>query len=115
MTGFGRGQAREGAVEATVEVRAVNGRYAEATVRGLGDLAEHETAVQNAVKASVDRGNATVHVSLTRDGGSAAAPHVVDAGPYAARGRGLAMVQALCADWGVERSDGTLVRATLVC
>ena len=71
MTGFGRGTAAVDGAEATVEVRTVNGRYAEATVRGLGDLAEHETAVQSAVKEAVDRGNATVHVAVARAGGAA--------------------------------------------
>ena len=76
MTGFGRGTAAVGGAEATVEVRTVNGRYAEATVRGLGDLAEHETAVQGTVKESLGRGNATVHVALTRRGGAASALRV---------------------------------------
>lgn len=69
MTGFGRGSARVGAAEATVEVRTVNGRYAEATVRGLGELAEHETAVQALVKESIGRGTATVHVSASSGAG----------------------------------------------
>lgn len=63
MTGFGRGTAREGDAEATVEVRTVNGRFAEVSVRGLGELAEHEAAVQKLVKDAIDRGNATVTVS----------------------------------------------------
>ncbi|MDT0631523.1 YicC/YloC family endoribonuclease [Rubrivirga litoralis] len=71
MTGFGRGSAAADGAEATVEVRTVNGRYAEATVRGLGDLAEHETAVQSTVKEAIGRGTATVHVSLSRAGGAA--------------------------------------------
>ena len=72
MTGFGRGAFAVGDAEATVEVRTVNGRYAEAQVRGLGELAEHETAVQSAVKEAIGRGNATVHVALVRAGGAAA-------------------------------------------
>jgi len=65
MTGFGRGSARSGDAEATVEIRTVNGRYAEATIRGLGDLAEHEAALQTRVKEAIERGTATVHVALT--------------------------------------------------
>ena len=76
MTGFGRGTARLDDAEATVEVRTVNGRYAEVTVRGLGDLAEHEAAVSGRVKESIERGNATVHVSVERTGGAAAALRV---------------------------------------
>ncbi len=64
MTGFGRGSARLGDAEATVEVRTVNGRYAEATVRGLGSLAAHEGEVQRTVKEAIGRGNATVQVAV---------------------------------------------------
>ena len=49
------------------------------------------------------------------DGGANVAPHIVNAGPYAPRGRGLAMVQALCRDWQVDRVSGTKVRAILNC
>ena len=84
MTGFGRGTAREGAADATVEVRTVNGRYAEVTVRGLGDLAEHEAAVQSLVKDAIERGNATVHVTLTT--GAASGPLQVDPAAASALG-----------------------------
>lgn len=84
MTGFGRGTAREGAADATVEVRTVNGRYAEATVRGLGDLAEHEAAVQSLVKDAIERGNATVHVTLAT--GAASGPLQVDTAAASALG-----------------------------
>ena len=70
MTGFGRGTAQVGTAEATVEGRTVNGRYAEATVRGLGNLAEHEAEIQNAVKAAIDRGNATVQLDVRSDAGT---------------------------------------------
>lgn len=76
MTGFGRGAARLGNAEATVEVRTVNGRYAEVTVRGLADLAEHEAAVASRVKDAVERGNATVHIAVQRAGGAASALRV---------------------------------------
>ena len=84
MTGFGRGTAREGAADATVEVRTVNGRYAEVTVRGLGDLAEHEAAVQSLVKDAIERGNATVHVTLSM--GAASGPLQVDTAAASALG-----------------------------
>ncbi|MAQ93129.1 MAG: YicC family protein [Rhodothermaceae bacterium] len=84
MTGFGRGTAREGAADATVEVRTVNGRYAEVTVRGLGDLAEHEAAVQSLVKDAIERGNATVHVTLAT--GAASGPLQVDPAAASALG-----------------------------
>lgn len=66
MTGFGRAQSRAGATEATVEVRSVNGRFAEVTVRAPRVLAAHEAAVQQRVKDAIERGNATVSVALQR-------------------------------------------------
>ena len=93
MTGFGRGTAREGAADATVEVRTVNGRYAEVTVRGLGDLAEHEAAVQSLVKDAIERGNATVHVTLAT--GAASGPLQVD--PAAASALGALLRHAAAA------------------
>ena len=100
MTGFGRGTARAGAVEATVEVRTVNGRNAEATVRGLGEMPEREVAVGARVKDAVDRGNATVHVALGRDGGAAAALRVD--GPAAAAAGDLLREAAAAAGLGPE-------------
>ena len=48
------------------------------------------------------------------DGGSGNAPHREEAGPLDTRGRGLAIVDALAQDWGVERGrDGSTVWAQL--
>ncbi|MFN3595812.1 MAG: YicC family protein, partial [Rubricoccaceae bacterium] len=71
MTGFGRGTGRAGAnppTEATVEVRAVNGRHAEVTVRAPRELAPHEAALQARVREALGRGSVTVHVALRRGG-----------------------------------------------
>ncbi len=70
MTGFGRGTAQHGDAHATVEVRTVNGRYAEATVRGLGPLAAHEGEVQRTVKEAIGRGTATVQVAVSSHAGT---------------------------------------------
>ena len=72
MTGFGRGTARQGDAEATVEVRTVNGRYAEVTLRAPRTLAPHEAALAARVKDAIDRGNATVHVALDQAAGAGA-------------------------------------------
>ncbi|MEM0962197.1 MAG: YicC/YloC family endoribonuclease, partial [Bacteroidota bacterium] len=79
--------------EATVEIRTVNGRYAEATVRGLGELAEHETAIQGTVKEAIGRGNATVHISASS--GTAGARQRVD--PEAAAAAGALLREAAVA------------------
>ena len=64
MTGFGRGTAHVGTTEATVEVRSVNGRFAEVTLRSPRSLNAHEATLVAHVKGAIDRGNATVHVTL---------------------------------------------------
>ena len=47
------------------------------------------------------------------DGGGTSTPHVVEAEPFASRGRGLAMVAALSVRWWFEGSSGTRVTAVL--
>lgn len=47
------------------------------------------------------------------DGGGATRPRVVAADPWATRGRGLAMVQALAESWWVDDGSGTRVTAVL--
>ncbi len=71
MTGFGRATACAGATEATVEVRSVNGRFAETTVRAPRVLAAHEATVQQRVKEVLERGSASVTVTLQRRAGEA--------------------------------------------
>lgn len=72
MTGFGSGTARVGATEATVEIRSVNGRFAEVTVRSPRSLNEFEADIQATVKERIERGNATVHITVSRDASAGA-------------------------------------------
>ena len=66
MTGFGRGTARAGApaVEVTAEVRAVNGRFAEVTLRAPRGLAPYEAALASRVRDRVGRGTVTVSLAV---------------------------------------------------
>ena len=66
MTGFGRGTARADTTEATVEVRAVNGRFAEVSVRGPRSLSAFDPAIQARCKDLLERGNVTVNITLQR-------------------------------------------------
>ena len=66
MTGFGRGTVRVGTTEATVEVRAVNGRFAEVSVRGPRSLNAYDPAIQARCKDVLERGNVTVSITLQR-------------------------------------------------
>jgi len=64
MTGFGRGTARAGAVEVTAEVRAVNGRFAEVTLRAPRVLAPAEASLAARVRERAGRGTLTVTLTL---------------------------------------------------
>ena len=85
MTGFGRGTARVGTAEATAEVRSVNGRYGDVSVRLPRALHPHEAAVQNRLKDRLDRGKVSATVTVQHEGGEAAL--VVDRRAAAAYGR----------------------------
>lgn len=62
MTGFGRGEAREGAVSVLVEVRSVNNRFLDVVLRLPKEHAPHEAWVQAAVRAGCRRGRVEVSV-----------------------------------------------------
>jgi len=71
MTGFGRGQASDGGYIATAEVRSVNSRYLEASIRLPRALSLFESKVNEIVQRRLSRGKVNVTVTLeTSTGGS---------------------------------------------
>ncbi len=64
MTGYGRAVATVGGREFTVELRSVNNRYLDCTVKLPRALSFAEDSVKQAVKASVSRGKVDVFISL---------------------------------------------------
>jgi len=66
MTGFGRGSASSPSAEATVEIRTVNSRFCEVSVRAPRELNEHEAVVQRIVKSTLARGRVTLNIQLDR-------------------------------------------------
>jgi anti-sigma regulatory factor (Ser/Thr protein kinase) len=54
-----------------------------------------------------------LQLSVRDGGGSGTRPRVMAADPWATRGRGLAMVQALADTWWVDDASGTRVTAVL--
>ena len=64
MTGYGRAVATINGREFTVELRSVNNRYLDCTVKLPRALSFAEDAVKQAVKASVSRGKVDVFVSM---------------------------------------------------
>lgn len=69
MTGFGRGRAERNGVSVTVELKSVNSRFCEISVRGPRSLAEKELDLQNRIKESVARGRISAHVTVEQDPG----------------------------------------------
>ena len=63
MTGYGRAVETVNGREFTVELRSVNNRYLDCSVRLPRMLSFAEDAVKQAVKASVSRGKVDVFVS----------------------------------------------------
>ena len=64
MTGFGRGQAQVGSATAIVELRSVNSRYCEVSVRLPRALSEYESDVQSRIKQSFSRGRINVQIQI---------------------------------------------------
>jgi len=68
MTGYGRAVETVNGREYTVEVRSVNNRYLDCSVRLPRLLSFAEEAVKQAVKAAVSRGKVDVFISLRSEG-----------------------------------------------
>ena len=70
MTGYGRAVETVNGREFTVEVRSVNNRYLDCTVKLPRAVSFGEDAVKQAVKARISRGKVEVFVSLRSEGTS---------------------------------------------
>lgn len=69
MTGYGRAVQTLNGREFTVELRAVNNRYLDCSVRAPRLLSFGEDAVKQAVKAAISRGKVDVSISVRSEGG----------------------------------------------
>jgi len=78
MTGFGRGEATsatdKGGLTATAEVRSVNSRFLETSVRLPRTMSEREFEVRELVRKSLERGKININVSITRGEVAASVP-----------------------------------------
>ena len=72
MTGYGRAVETVNGREFTVELRSVNNRYLDCSVRLPRMLSFAEDAVKQAVKQAVSRGKVDVFISLRSEGGDEA-------------------------------------------
>jgi uncharacterized protein (TIGR00255 family) len=69
MTGYGRAEAREGGRTLVVEIRTVNHRFAEISIRLPKSLSMVENRVRDRVQEKLSRGKITLSVSLEGDDG----------------------------------------------
>ena len=92
-TGFGRGRAEVSGETATVEIRSVNNRFCEVSVRSPRALNEHESAIQKRVKEAFARGRISVGIQVEATGEDAL-PTQVNAPIARAYGRLLADLSA---------------------
>lgn len=103
MTGYGRGEARGARTVLIAEVRSVNHRFCEVSVKLPRGLAAHEPELRRLVQGRVARGR--VDVTVTQRRAVAAAPVVrtdVALGlAYAQGARGLAEAAGISADVSV--------------
>ena len=72
MTGYGRAVETVNGREFTVEIRSVNNRYLDCSVRLPRMVSFAEDAVKQLVKASVSRGKVDVYISIRAEGGDEA-------------------------------------------
>ncbi|MBO5045507.1 MAG: YicC family protein [Clostridia bacterium] len=65
MTGFGKGEYRENGVELTVEVKTVNNRFLDVSVKSPRIFAAYEEVIRSLVREGLSRGHVDVYVTFT--------------------------------------------------
>ncbi len=65
MTGFGRGEYKNGGIELTVEIKTVNNRYLDVSVKCPRIFSSQEEAVRSALRKRLTRGHADVFISYS--------------------------------------------------
>ena len=98
MTGYGRAVETVNGREFTVELRSVNNRYLDCSVRLPRMVSFAEDAVKQAVKASVSRGKVDVFISVRSEAGD----EVVVNLNKAVLESYLAAIRQMVADYGVQ-------------
>ena len=65
MTGYGRGEYKVGGVELTVEIKTVNNRYLDVSVKSPRLFTAYDEKVRSLVREKMTRGHADVYISLS--------------------------------------------------
>ncbi len=70
MTGYGKGDAENGKIKTAVEVKSVNGRYLDITLKLPASLMNKEYELREIIKTKIKRGKLLVSVQVKRNGGN---------------------------------------------
>ncbi len=65
MTGFGKGEYREGGIELVVELKSVNNRFLDIAIKCPHIFAPYEDTVRSLVRGEISRGHVDVFISYT--------------------------------------------------
>ena len=65
MTGYGRGEYKEGGLELTVEIKTVNNRYLDVAIKSPRIFIAFEEVIRSAVREKLTRGHADIFITLS--------------------------------------------------
>lgn len=65
MTGYGRGEYKQGGLELTVEIKTVNNRYLDVSIKAPRIFISSDDVIRSIVRTKLTRGHADVFVGLT--------------------------------------------------
>ncbi len=84
MTGYGKGEYLEGGLELTCEIKTVNNRYLDVSIKAPRIFAAYEDVIRTTVRKKLSRGHADVFISLKdkRERPSALTVDIALAGAY---------------------------------
>lgn len=66
MTGFGRGESSNNGITATVEIKSVNSRFSDITIRLPQNLRDKETEFRDLIQQNIERGKFNVTVKVEK-------------------------------------------------
>lgn len=91
MTGYGKGEYVEGGLELTCEIKTVNNRYLDVSIKAPRIFAAYEDVVRNTIRKKLTRGHADVFISFKdkRERETALATDLALASSYVAAAKAL--------------------------
>ena len=91
MTGYGKGEYVAGGLELTCEIKTVNNRYLDVSIKAPRIFAAYEDVVRNAIRKKLTRGHADVYISVKdkRERETALATDLALASSYVAAAKAL--------------------------